>query len=188
MTLKRPSGPTLVTGALLVLLPALAVLQYRWVGQVSTAERERMQRNLRNAAAQFREGFDGEIARAVISLQVGPQTAQEGASDRYTDRYDTWLNTAAHPQVVAAIFLLDEDHGLRLRRWNADSHTFDMTDWPAVLADPGAPLSAALVRLGAHQLHDVGTAAGPTGVQHGLSNASAAIALSWSRRRATTAS
>jgi signal transduction histidine kinase len=134
VTLKRPSGPTLVTGVLLVLLPALAVLQYRWVGQVSTAERERMQRNLRNAAAQFREGFDGEIVRAVISLQVGPQTAQEGASDRYTDRYDTWLNTAAHPQVVAAIFVLDEDHGLRLRRWNADTHTFDMTDWPAVLA------------------------------------------------------
>ena len=26
-----------------MLLPALAVLQYRWVGQVSTAERERMQ-------------------------------------------------------------------------------------------------------------------------------------------------
>ena len=134
MTLKRPSGATLVTVALLVLLPALAVLQYRWVGQVSTAERERMQRNLRNAAAQFREGFDGEIVRAVITLQVGPQTAQEGASDRYTDRYDTWLNTAAHPQLVAAIFLLDDDHGLRLRRWNDDSHTFDQSEWPAVLA------------------------------------------------------
>jgi len=134
VALTRPSGPTLVTSALLVLLPALAVLQYRWVGQVSTAERERMQRNIRTAAAQFREGFDGEIMRAVVSLQVGPQTAQEGASDRYTDRYDTWINTAAHPQVVAEIFLLDEEHGLRLRRWNADTHTFDSSEWPAVLS------------------------------------------------------
>lgn len=134
MTLKRPSGPTLVTSALLVLLPALAVLQYRWVGQVSTAERERMQRNIRTAAAQFREGFDTEIVRAVLSLQVGPQTAQEGASDRYSDRYDMWLNTAAHPQVVAQIFLLDDQKGLRLRRWNADTHVFDLTEWPAVLA------------------------------------------------------
>jgi signal transduction histidine kinase len=134
VTLKRPSGPTLVTAALLVLLPALAILQYRWVGQVSTAERERMQRNIRTAAAQFREAFDGEIVRAVLSLQVGPQTAQEGASDRYTDRYDTWLNTAAHPQVVAEIFLLDDDHGLRLRRWNAETHAFDPSQWPSVLA------------------------------------------------------
>jgi signal transduction histidine kinase len=132
--IRRPSGPTLVTLGLLVLLPALAVLQYRWVGQVSTAERERMQRNLRTAAGQFREAFDGEIVRAVLSLQVGPATAREGASERYTDRYDTWLNTAAHPQVVADVLLLDADAGqLRLRRWDAETHTFDSTQWPDVL-------------------------------------------------------
>jgi signal transduction histidine kinase len=134
--IRKPSGPTLVTCALLVLLPALAVLQYRWVGQVSTAERERMQRNLRIAAAQFRENFDGEIVRAVLSLQVGPTTALEGASDRYTDRYETWLNTAAHPQVVAGVLLVDADAGnLRLRRWNEKSHVFEPTDWPASLSE-----------------------------------------------------
>ena len=114
MKIGKPSGATLVTCALLVLLPALAVLQYRWVGQVSTAERERMQRNLRTAAGQFRENFDGEIIRAVLSLQVGPATALEGTSERYTDRYETWLNTSAHPQVVAAVLLVDADAG-RLR-------------------------------------------------------------------------
>jgi signal transduction histidine kinase len=134
--LRKPSGPTLVTCALLVLLPALAVLQYRWVGQVSTAERERMQRNLRTAAAQFRENLDGEIVRAVLSLQVGPATALEGASDRYTDRYETWLNTAAHPQVVAAVLLVDANAGqLRLRRWNSETHVFDPTDWPESLGE-----------------------------------------------------
>src|SRR5262245_64432888 len=84
-----------------------------------------MQRNLRTAAAQFRENFDGEIVRAVLSLQVGPATALEGASDRYTDRYETWLNTAAHPQVVADVLLVDADAGrLRLRRCNSESPAF----------------------------------------------------------------
>ena len=116
--------------------PGLAVLQYRWVGQVSTAERERMQRNLRTAAGQFRENFDGEMIRAVLSLQVGPATALEGTSERYTDRYETWLNTSAHPQVVAAVLLVDSDAGrLRLRRWNPDTHTFEATDWPTALGD-----------------------------------------------------
>jgi signal transduction histidine kinase len=111
-------------------LPALAILQYRWVGQVSVAERERMQRNLRNAAAQFREGFDGEVARAFLSLQVGAATARDGASDRYTDRFTTWLDTAAHPHVVANVFVVDADAGrLRLRRWNADARAFDTTEW-----------------------------------------------------------
>jgi signal transduction histidine kinase len=120
---------------LLVLLPALAVLQYQWVGQVSVAERERMQRNLRNAAAQFREAFDGEVIRAALSLQVGAATAREGASDRYTDRYTAWLETAAHPQIVANIFLVDADaDGLRLRRWNPDARQFDTSTWAEPLA------------------------------------------------------
>jgi signal transduction histidine kinase len=134
--ISKPSGATLVTCTLLVLLPALAVLQYRWVGQVSTAERERMQRNLRTAAAQFRENFDGEVVRAVLNLQVGPATAREGTSDRYTDRYETWLNTAAHPQVVAGVLLVDADAGrLRLRRWNPDTHVFEPTEWPEPLGE-----------------------------------------------------
>ena len=99
--LKKPSGTTLVTVALLILLPTLAVLQYQWVGQLSTAARERLQRNVRIAAAQFREAFDGELIRAILSLQVGPQTVREGVSERYSDRYNTWLNTASHPQIVS---------------------------------------------------------------------------------------
>ena len=135
MKIPKPSAPTLVTCVLLVLLPALAVLQYRWVGQVSIAERERMQRNLRNAAAQFREAFDGEVLRAALTLQVGAATAREGASDRYTDRYTTWIETAAHPQIVANVFLVDaEQQELRLRRWNPDDRVFEPVTWSDPLA------------------------------------------------------
>ena len=128
--LKKPSGATLVTVALLILLPALAVLQYQWVGQLSTAARERLQRNVRIAAAQFREGFDGELVRAVLSLQVGPATVREGVSERYSDRYNTWLNTAGHPQIVSNVLVVDGDSGqLRLRRWNPESDALEATDW-----------------------------------------------------------
>ncbi|MGE0445140.1 MAG: hypothetical protein AB7P99_07915, partial [Vicinamibacterales bacterium] len=105
----RPSALVVVTLALLVLVPTLAVLQYRWVGQVSEAERERMQTTVRNAAIQFRETLDGEIARAAINLQVGAVTAREGSSDRYSDRHDAWSSTAAHPQLVANIYLIDPE-------------------------------------------------------------------------------
>jgi len=130
VTLKKPSGTTLVTVALLILLPTLAVLQYQWVGQLSTAARERLQRNVRIAAAQFREAFDGELIRAVLSLQVGPQTVREGVSERYSDRYNTWLNTATHPQIVSNVLVVDGDSGqLRLRRWNPDSDALEATKW-----------------------------------------------------------
>ncbi len=128
--LQKPSGTAVVTAALLILLPTLAVLQYQWVGQLSTAARERLQRNVRIAAAQFREGFDGELVRATLSLQVGPATVREGVSERYSDRYNTWLNTASHPQIVSNVLVVDADHGhLRLRRWNMDVDALEATEW-----------------------------------------------------------
>ena len=151
----RPSGLTLVTGVLLVLLPTLAVLQYRWVGQVSAAERDRMQRNLRIAAAQFHDEFDLEIARAFLALQVGPFTAREGSSDRYSETYDTWVNTAAHPQIVANTYLIDTDQGrLRLRRWNQTTHEFTTASWPTILERWRPQLEQELASFNAGQLPD----------------------------------
>jgi signal transduction histidine kinase len=134
VVIKRPTGPTLLTVLLIVLLPALAVLQYRWVGQVSDGERERMQRSVRNAADQFRDTFDDEITRAALALNVGAPTARDGESDQYSDRYNSWITTAVFPQVIASIYLLDADQGeLRLRRWNPSVHVFEPSLWPAAL-------------------------------------------------------
>jgi signal transduction histidine kinase len=144
---------------LLVLLPALAVVQYRWVGQVSVAERERMQRNLQNAADQFRDTFDQSITSALALLQVGAATAREGGSDQYSDRYNSWFNTAAHPQVVAAIHLIDQENGqLRLRRWNSDTHLFEPSLWPRPLETWRSDFQRALDSFKAGSLPDLNNA------------------------------
>jgi signal transduction histidine kinase len=132
--LLRPSGLTVLSAVLLVLLPTLAVLQYRWVGQLSTAERERMQRNLANAAIQFRDTFDTEVARAFGALQVGTATARDGASEQYSDRYGAWFETAEFPDIVKAVYIVDApDDGLRARRWDTAFHRFEEVPWPDAL-------------------------------------------------------
>jgi signal transduction histidine kinase len=134
---RRPSALTLVTCALLVLLPTLAVLQYRWVGQVADAERERRPRILRTAAFQFREEFDGEIVRAATGLRIDATTVREGAWYRFGDRYENWSESAGEPRIVANVFLIDaeEDGTVRIRRWNATSHQFEDSPWTGTLAD-----------------------------------------------------
>ena len=134
MRWSRPTGLTLLSAILLILLPTLAVLQYRWVGQVSVAERERMQRNLRNAAVQFRDSFDAEVGRAFGALQVGANTARDGFSEQYSDRYEAWLATAEWPELVANVFVIDApENGLRVRQFDAQRHVFVETGWPAPL-------------------------------------------------------
>jgi signal transduction histidine kinase len=135
VTPEKPSRLTLLTVALIVLLPALAILQFRWVGQLSDAERDRMQRNMRNDAAQFREAFDGEIGRAFMALQVDGAMVREESWQRYAERYAAWADTAAHPAVIAHVYLIDSDGArVRLRRWNATSHQFETAPWDGDLA------------------------------------------------------
>ncbi len=125
----------MLTAALLVLLPALALLQYQWVGQLSEAERERMQRNLRHAASQFRESFDGELARAFISLQADSAVVRDEAWDRYAERYAAWAGTTASPGLVANVFLVDaQGSAMRIRRWNGQQRRFEHTTWDGPLA------------------------------------------------------
>ena len=60
---RRVSAVTILVAIVMLLVPALAWMQYQWLGQLSTAERERMQRTLRTAAAQFATEFDTEMSR-----------------------------------------------------------------------------------------------------------------------------
>ena len=134
MKIKWPSAPKVLTGLLVVLLPVLAYMQYRWVGQVSEGERERMQRNLETAAGQFRAEFDAELGQAIRDLQVSTTAAREGSSNNYSLRYASWLNSADHPQIISDVYVLDADGDhLRLRRFNSVTHTFDPSLWPEVI-------------------------------------------------------
>jgi signal transduction histidine kinase len=138
--MRRPPALTIVTVGLLILLPALALLQYRWVGQVSAAERDRMERNLRISSFQFQRAFDDEITRTVNGLRMNVATVGDSAWNRYADRYATWSATAEHPRLLANIYLVDVEQGqLRLRRWNAAAESFDAAEWPAILT-PWRPL------------------------------------------------
>jgi len=75
---------------LVVLLPLLAFLQYRWIGQLSDAERERMQANLLAMMSRFSLDFDGELARTFMAFQMGPPPGVERTLHDYAERFARW--------------------------------------------------------------------------------------------------
>lgn len=118
--------------ALLVMLGAMAVLQYRWVGEVSQAGRQRLTTTLHTRAQQFTDDFDQEIARAFFWLQAEPGALERGDWTRYTDRYERWLAGAAHPRLVREIWLFAPGHDPR--RFNPGARSFVETPLPPALA------------------------------------------------------
>src|SRR5258708_38190234 len=57
--------------ALLALLPAMAFVQYRWIGQDSEAAQQRAKARLENAGEQLNTEFHSEITRAHMSFWQG---------------------------------------------------------------------------------------------------------------------
>lgn len=157
---RRVSGVTALVAVVLLLVPALAWLQYRWVGQVSEAERDRMQRTLRTAAAQFATAFDTELARSVAGLQVEGAVARDENWASYAERYTNWTERATDARLVREILLVDavpdasqirtddrgHDHAvdadrLRLRRWSSDRRQFEPVEWTGAFEAFRGPLA-----------------------------------------------
>ena len=59
----------LVSLALVALLAILAVLQYRWLGQISDAQRAERRATLAAGASEFAQDFDREINRAYLMFR-----------------------------------------------------------------------------------------------------------------------
>ncbi len=135
-TLRLLSGRSMLSFGVLLALSAililLAVLQYRWSGQVSEAERERMQKGLNTAARQFQEEFYREIARVCATFRMEPVEFSRDYGNEYAQRYEDWTRTASHPQLVAHLFLwkLARDGDSQLLRVNQDTMQFEPVDWP----------------------------------------------------------
>lgn len=139
---------SLLVGAMLVLLPVLALLQYRWLGQLSDAERERLQRSLRAATADFTQHVDLEVARAIVGLHLDAGTVRDQAWDRYAEKYAAW-RAISDTSLVSDVLLVDAPgrreagaDSLRLRRWNRETKTFEPAGWPSGLDDVRARLAA----------------------------------------------
>lgn len=131
ITPRRPTLWIAVGTALLALLPLLALLQYRWIGEVSQAERERMQANLRTATTQFSQEFNQELTRACVAFQIDLATLLERDWQKYAGRYEHWLQTAPYPNLVRNLFFVEAQEGvLRFLRLDPAAGRFEPADWP----------------------------------------------------------
>ncbi|MBI4908904.1 MAG: HAMP domain-containing histidine kinase [Acidobacteria bacterium] len=131
---RGQSRPTLLVIAVaFVLIPALAVLQYRWIGQVSTAERERMNTTLRRAMMQMRNDADRAVTRAYEAFLLETRGGSPESLEERASRYDAWAESTPTRNLVKR-FLISEDNGSgepKLLAYAPDNMEFVPAEWPA---------------------------------------------------------
>ena len=139
--MRRTPWQLLAAALLLVLLAILATLQYRWLGEVSEAERERMRASLRTRASALAQEFDAELTRAYVAFHVESDQLDADAAAALADAYARWQAGAKIPALVSAVYMADGRmlDTAELRRLDPAARTLTPIAWPP-------ELSAALAR------------------------------------------
>jgi signal transduction histidine kinase len=104
-------------------LGVLAVLQYRWSKQVSSANEAQIGANLQSLLMDWHSDFLREFMGPAVSLQVGPDA---GARDNWADylqRHREWEFTSSHADLVQNVYLWETSQvsGQRLFRLDIES-------------------------------------------------------------------
>ncbi len=91
---------------LVLLLAVLATLQYRWIAQLSEAERSRLQTSLHRATMNLCEDFDREITSAFAAFNIEKPADEEDLSRLLGERLQQWRSTAAWPELVKDLTII----------------------------------------------------------------------------------
>jgi signal transduction histidine kinase len=112
----------------------LGTLQYRWLGAVSEAERERMRTGLRARATELGQEVNGELTRIYASFRADTAGLDAEPAKAIANAYMRWRDSAQHPDLVKAIYLVEGgDASAQPRRFDAASGSLVPTDWPPEL-------------------------------------------------------
>ena len=136
-----------IVAGLGVVIVGLAVAQYRWLGDVGAAERERMRANLQARAGDVARAFDTELTRVFTAFHVDPDRFDADAAATLADASERWRSANTRPEVVRAVDVIDPANLDALRRFDPSTKQLTTMPWPPVLRDWLARLTGAMPRL-----------------------------------------
>ncbi|MEO8371351.1 MAG: HAMP domain-containing sensor histidine kinase [Candidatus Solibacter sp.] len=118
----------LIVGGLFLLCAVLGVLQYRWIGEVSEAARDRLHVSLQASLTRISQEFSTEIANACRALLAPAGDSQEAD---IAANFAQWKKTARHNLMFRHIALATpEGQKLTLRMLDPIKDAFVPAEWP----------------------------------------------------------
>src|SRR5215472_448497 len=123
---NRAISSWLFLGTLFVLCGVLGVLQYRWIGEVSVAARERMRGSLQTSLNRVSQDFNSEISTAARAWMPSGSPADAEEVERGVLAN---LEHASHLFSDVAV-AVPSDGGIALDVLDVNKRVFRAVDWP----------------------------------------------------------
>ena len=138
---RRAWTSWLFIGALLALALTVGIIQYRWIGEVSRAERERLQSGLQTSLNRLSQEFNAELNSTTAALLPNrPIAADAEREQEYVSRYMQWRESTRHNRLLRSVSLaVPEGESVALMRLNADENVLRRIEWPEEWRQPTKP-------------------------------------------------
>jgi signal transduction histidine kinase len=155
-TNKRALLSWLFAVVLVGLCATLGVIQYRWIGEVSLAEHDRLRSSLQTSLQRISEDFDAEIRSTCAALST--ESSAPDSEEREHElalHYARWRSTSRYSGLVRRLGIAQRgEDSLSLQELDLARGTFAPAQWPAewthlrdrlvarAFGDPGARMES----------------------------------------------
>jgi signal transduction histidine kinase len=128
---------------LLALLVVVATLQYRWLGDVSSAERERLQSSLKTRTTEFGTSLDSDVTRAYGAFEIDATRFNADPVAAISDAADLAARESVTGNAVKAIYVAEPGTESSVRRFDQAAKTLQPVAWPPELLALGKRIASA---------------------------------------------
>lgn len=116
--------PFLLISILLGLLVLLAALQYQWLGQISDADRIRLEKRLQDDTKRFADEFNRKIRDSYVLFQLTSKSL-----DKFPARYRFWQGETEYPGIIKEFYFVKNDVDALPSRFEEEKKKFVEIPW-----------------------------------------------------------
>lgn len=112
----------------------LAALQYRWTGEISRSEEQRLKANLTTSVRGFEQEFSYDFERLCEAFEINPEVPPSNLPNVLLREQSDWQRVALRPALLAGvdIWQLNEGHS-SFESFDASEKRVVEASWPARL-------------------------------------------------------
>jgi two-component system sensor histidine kinase SenX3 len=113
----------------------LGVLQYRWTGEISRVEQERLKTALATSVRGFTQELAYDFRQLCESLEIDPEAPSSSVEVRVSRQYLAWNRSISGPNLVSDLHIWKRSGSNEfLEVFDTASGRFQQVKWPAQLA------------------------------------------------------
>ncbi len=123
--------------ATMAVVSLLAILQFRWTGEISRTEQQRLQSALATGVRNFTQEFSYDFQQLCGSFEIEPEAPVSSLETRVLRQYAGWQRTTSHGGLLGGLLVwrTDRGRGPYLESLDQTGEHFQEIAWPARL-DP----------------------------------------------------